>query len=176
MSDSKWSKVDALVQRKDQAVATTGLSDKPLAPINDQIESIRSQEIDLIGRFKRNAITRKAALESLRAMHDAQLEAAKHALKRAVDVEKQRIDTVADKYIFQIQAEYLRNMRELGLQNYDSRMETLLQLNDTSARLLEKVQAQDIPESMRDATIENILRKHKEFSDRLMEEEVKMSK
>lgn len=176
MADDKWSKVDALVQKKEQAVATTGLSEKPLAPINQQIEAIRSQELDVIGRFKRNAITRKAALESLRAMHDAQLEAAKHALKRAVDVEKQRIDTVADKYIFQITAEYLRNMRELGLHNYESRMETLLQLNVTSARLLEKVQGQDIPDSMRDATIDNILTKHKEFSDRLMEEEVKLAK
>ena len=92
MSDNKWSKVDAIVQKKELAVATMGFSNKPLAPINDQIEAIRSQEIDLIGRFKRNAITRKAALESLRAMHDAQLDAAKHALKRAVDVEKQRIE------------------------------------------------------------------------------------
>ena len=135
MSDNKWSKVDAIVQKKELAVATMGFSNKPLAPINDQIEAIRSQEIDLIGRFKRNAITRKAALESLRAMHDAQLDAAKHALKRAVDVEKQRIDTVADKYIFQITAEYLRNMRELGLQNYDSRMETPRRTAEFSACL-----------------------------------------
>jgi hypothetical protein len=176
MSDDKWGKVDAIVRQQEQAIASTGISDKPLAPINEQIDAIQNQELDLIGRFKRNSITRKAALESLRAMHDARLEAAKHALLRAVDVEKQRIDTVADKYIFQITADYLRNMRELGLQNFESRMDTLLQLNETSSRLLERVQAQDIPSSMRDTTIENILRKHKEFSDRLMEEEIKLSK
>jgi hypothetical protein len=172
----KWDNFEALARRQQTAVGTTGDADKPLAPINQQIDTIRNQELDLIGRFKRNAIDRRAALESLRSMHDAQLEAAKHALKRAVDVEKERIDAVANRYIFQITEDYLRNMRELGLQNFESRMETLLQLNGTMVRLLEKAQVQDVPPSVREATIENIQKKYKEFSDRLMEEEIKLSK
>ena len=173
---SKWDNFEALARRQQTPLGTTGDVGRPLAPINQQIEAIRTQEMDLIGRFKRNTIDRRAALESLRAMHDAELEAAKHALKRAVDVEKQRIDTVADRYIFQITEQYLRNLRELGLQNFESRMDTLLQLNTTMVRLLEKAQAQDVPPSVRDATIENIQKKHKEFSDRLMEDEIKLSK
>jgi hypothetical protein len=173
---SKWDNFEALAKRQQTPLGTAGGADKPLAPINQQIEAIRNQELDLIGRFKRNAIDRRAALESLRSMHDAQLEAAKHALKRAVDVEKERIDTVANRYIFQITEEYLRTMRDLGLQNFESRMETLLQLNTTMVRLLEKAQVQDVPPSVRDATIENIQKKYKEFSDRLMEEEIKLSK
>jgi hypothetical protein len=172
----KWDNVEALARKQQTALGTTANAGQPLAPINQQIEAIRNQELDLIGRFKRNAIDRRAALESLRSMHAAQLEAAQHALRRAVDVEKQRIDTVADRYIFQITEEYLRNMRELGLHNFESRMETLLQLNTTMARLLEKAQGQDVPPSVRDATIENIQKKYKEFSDRLMEEEIKLSK
>jgi hypothetical protein len=35
---------------------------------------------------------------------------------------------------------------------------------------------QDVPPSIREATIENIQKKYKEFSDRLMEEEIKLSK
>jgi hypothetical protein len=172
----KWDHVEAITRRQETALGTTQDADKPLAPINQQIENIRNQQLDLIGRFKRNAIDRKAALESLRSMHDAQLEAAKHALRRAVDIEKERVDAVANRYIFQITEEYLRNLRDLGLQNYESRMETLLQLNVVMARLLEKAQAQDVPPSVRDATIESIQKKHKEFSDRLMEEEIKLSK
>jgi prophage DNA circulation protein len=124
----KWDHVEAITRRQETALGTTQDADKPLAPINQQIENIRNQQLDLIGRFKRNAIDRKAALESLRSMHDAQLEAAKHALRRAVDIEKERVDAVANRYIFQITEEYLRNLRDLGLQNYESRMETLLQL------------------------------------------------
>jgi hypothetical protein len=172
----KWDHVEAITRRQETALGTTQDADKPLAPINQQIEAIRNQQLDLIGRFKRNAIDRRAALESLRSMHDAQLEAAKHALRRAVDIEKERVDAVANRYIFQITEEYLRNLRDLGLQNYESRMETLLQLNVVMARLLEKAQAQDVPPSVRDATIESIQKKHKEFSDRLMEEEIKLSK
>ncbi len=176
MSTNKWDNVEALARRQQTALATNGDSSKPLTPISEQIEAIRGQELDLIGRFKRNAIDRRAALESLRSLHDAQLAAAKHALKRAVDVEKERVDAVANKYIFQITEDYLRNMRDLGLQNFESRMETLMQLNTTMARLLEKAQAQDVPPSVRDATIENIQKKYKEFSDRLMEEEIKLSR
>jgi hypothetical protein len=177
MSENKWDKVDSLLRRQEQgAVTKSEASDNLLAPINPQIEIIRQQELDLIGRFKRNAIDRRAALEALRSMHDAHLDAAKHALKRAVDVQKERIDAVADKYISQITQEYLRNMRELGLQNYESRMETLLQLNETATRLLQKAQAQDVPTTIRDATIDDILKKRREFEDKLMQEEIKLSK
>jgi hypothetical protein len=172
----KWDNFEALAKRQQTPLGNAGDADKPLAPINQQIEAIKNQELDLIGRFKRNAIDRRAALESLRSMYDAQLAAANHALKRAVDVEKERIDAVANRYIFQITEEYLRNMRELGLQNFESRMDTLLQLNTTMVKLLEKAQVQDVPPSVRDATIENIQKKYKEFSDRLMEEEIKLSK
>jgi len=166
----KWENFEALARRNQSGLATSGTS-APLAPINEQIESIRKQELDLIGRFKRNAIDRKAALSALRSMYEAQLDAAKHALTRAVDVEKKRIDTVADKYIFQITEEYLRNMRELGLQNFDSRMQTLLQLNEKMASLIQQAEAQNVPPSVRDTTISNIYKKYKEFSDKLMEEE-----
>jgi hypothetical protein len=175
--DDKWENVEAVAKREQ-----TGLPEQPaqgthpLAPINDQIQAIRDQELDLIGRFKRNAIDRKAALEKMRVLHSAQLEAAQHALRRAVDVDKQRIDTVAEKYIFHIQEEYLRYMQELGLKNFNSRMDTLLKLNETMAALLRKAEAQDVPPSVREATIANIYKKHKEFADRLMDEEIRSSK
>lgn len=177
MSDDKWDKVDAIMRKQEGAAITRpGGPDNPLAPISKQIEAIRKQELDLIGRFKRNQIERREALKSLQAMHDAQFEAASHALKRAVDVERERIDTVANKYIFHITEEYLRNMRELGLQNFESRMETLMQLNETLKNLLERAQAQDVPSSIREATVENILKKYREFADKLMQDEIKLSK
>jgi hypothetical protein len=185
MAEGKWDKIDQLQRRnKSQAISsgkhdgtllpTADSSGNALAPINEQIETIRHQNLDIIGKFKRNALDRRATLEALRAMHDAQLEGARHALKRAVDVEKQRIDVVANRYIFQITEEYLRNLNEMGLQNIESRMQTLLQLNEVLGRMLDKAQTQDVPESIREATISNILKKYQEFSDKLMEEEFKL--
>ena len=174
-SNNKWDNFETITRRKEAGLDSTAEPSNPLAPINDRIEEIRNQELDVIGRFKRKGIDRRAALESLRDLHDAQLEAAKHALKRAVDVEKKRVDTVANKYIFKINEEYLRDLRDLGLQNFTSRMDTLLELNATMAGLLEKAQSQDVPPSVRDSTLESIYKKYKEFSDRLMEEEFKLS-
>ncbi len=172
----KWDKVESLVRKQDTALSKAGVTNQPLAPINEQIQAIREQELDIIGRFKRNSIERKAALEAMRSMYDARLESSKHALMRAVDVEKKRVDVVANKYIFQITEEYLNNLRELGLQNFESRFNTLLQLNQMLARLTEQAMAQDVPPSVRDATIENITKKYREFSDKLMEEEINLSK
>lgn len=178
MSDDKWEKTHAIVHKHESgtAVVKTGGAETPLATINEKIEAIRHQELDIIGRFKRNAIDRNAALAAMRQMHDAHLEATKHTLKRAIEVEKARVDTIADKYIFQITQECLRNMAELGVKNIESRAETLLKFNETIARLLEQAQAQDVPSSIRDMTIENILKKHREFADKVMQEDYKLSK
>jgi hypothetical protein len=176
-NDGNWDNVEAIARRQ-----KTGLSAQPappspsLAPINEQIQSIREQELDIIGRFKRNGIDRKAALEKMRVLHSAQLEAAQHALKRAVDVEKMRVDTVASKYIFQIQEEYLLYMEQLGLTNHKARMETLLKLNETTTALLKKAEGQDVPPSIRDATITTIFKKHDEFAARLADEEIRSLK
>lgn len=171
----KWDDFEELARRQQTGLTASGAAGSPLAPIEDKIETIRQKELDLIGRFKRKSIDRRAALGELQALHGAQLEATKHALKRAVDVEAQRVDTVANKYIFQITEEYLRYLRDLGLQNYESRMETLLQLNETTAKLLDRAQNQDVPPSVRELNLENIHKKYKEFTDKLMEDEVRLS-
>jgi hypothetical protein len=177
MTDSKWDRTDALLRQPNRgsAVGVPNAPFAPLEPIDGEIAKIREEKIGLIGNFKKNKITRNAALEKLKAMHDAQIESAKHALRRAVDVDKQRIDLVANKFIFQLTEEYLKDMRDLGLKNFESRMTTLLQLNETASRLLEQASTQDVPPTIKEATVQNIFKKFIEFSDRLMEEETKLS-
>ena len=108
-------------------------------------------------------------------MYDAQLEVGKHRLKPAVDVEKQRVDLVANKYLYRITEEYLRDMRDLGLGNYDARMNTLFTLNEETTKLLEKAEAQDVPQSIKDMTIDAIVKKHKEFYTRIIAEEIQLN-
>ena len=76
----------------------------------------------------------------------------------------------------QDEEEFLRNMAEMGVKNIEARTETLLKFNVTIARLLEQAQAQDVPNAIRDMTIENILKQHREFVDKVMKEEFKLSK
>lgn len=132
---------------------------------------MRGEKLDLIGRFKANRIERKAALETIKSMHESQLEATRHALKRAVDVQKERVDLIAKKYIFEITEEYLRDMQVMGIHNYQARMQTLFSLNEETGKLLKQAEAQDIPARLREKTLEAILKKYNEFYDRLVTEE-----
>jgi hypothetical protein len=172
MTDSKWEKADALIRQSKNPISVASGEENltPLAPIQEQIESIRAQKLGLMGDFKKNKITREAALRNLKAMHDAQTEASQHALRQAVSVDKQRVNLIADKYLFQLNEEYLRDMRDLGLKNFESRNETLLKLNESAARLLERALAQDVPAAFKESTVKKINEQYEEFLSRLMEE------
>jgi hypothetical protein len=177
MSDAKWEKVDAMIRKSQRTeLAPTEPESTPLAPIDAQITQIRSQKLGIIASFKANKIQRNVALQKLKDLTDAQLEGSRHALKRAVEIEKQRVDVVADKYIYQITEEYLKDLRELGIKNYEARMETLMELDRVAARLVEKAEGQDVPDAFKERTLQGILAKHKEFFDRILEEEARLSK
>jgi len=175
MADSKWDRADSMLQKQNRSVlAPVAPAVTPLAPIESQIEDIRKQKMGLIASFKKNKIERSVALEKLQVLYGAQMESVKHALRRAIDVDKGRIDVIADKYIYQLTQEYLNDMRDLGLKNYESRMTTCMQLNDMAARLIEKAEGQDVPPAMKETTVQNILKKYQEFTDRIMEEEIRL--
>lgn len=177
MADSKWDKADALMQTQRRTelrpVATPAT---PLAPIETQIEEIRQKKLGIIGAFKRSGIERRAALTQLQELHSAQLESTKHALEAALMIDKRRIDVIADKYIFHLDEEYLNDLRELGIKNFEGRMSALLQLNSTAARLMEAAEAQDVPQAMKQTTLQGIIKKHQEFFDRVMAEETRLPK
>lgn len=176
MSDPKWDRVDSLIRKTPGPIAAPVESPMtPVAPIQAQIDRIHQQKLGIIGEFKKNKINRVAALEQLKAMHNAQIEATRHALLRAVDVEKGRVDTVANGFLNRITEEYLNDMREMGMKNLETRMNTILQLNEKLREFLEKAQSQDLPQSVKDATIQNIMKKYQEFTDRIMGEEIRLT-
>lgn len=163
--------------RQNQAVSPTVPvgTKQALDSIPDRADEIRKTRLDIIGKMKANSIERKAGLEAIRSMYEAQMEAGKHALKRAVEVEKQRVDLVANKYIYQITQEYLRDMNDLGIHNYNSRMETLFRLNAETTTLLEQAESQSVPQSLKDTTVDAIFTNHTEFYERLIADEIALS-
>lgn len=172
---ASWKKVDSMLRPEPAPPMPVALNNREaLEAIPEEADKIREQRLDIIGRIKANNIERKAGLEMMRAMYDAQLEVGKHRLKRAVDVEHQRVDLVANKYLYRITEEYLRDMRELGLSNYDARMNTLFSLNEETTKLLERAEAQNVPQSIKDMTIDAIVTKHKEFYNRIVGEEIQL--
>jgi hypothetical protein len=164
----KWAKIDALVRRPTDLTAQPTPPELPLSTVETRIEVIKNQRLGVFSRLKAGSIAKQAALEEIRALSAAHLEATKHALSRALEVDKQRVDLVAQKYIYQITEEHLKDMREMGLQNYDTRLKTLLKLNEETSKLLQQASGQDVPEFMRQQTIERIVKRYQEFSDTIM--------
>lgn len=171
-----WKKVDNLLRADANPVMPVTLGNKEaLEAIPDEAERIKEQRLDLIGKIKSNIIERKTGLEMIRAMYEAQLDVGKHKLRRAVDVEKERVDLVANKYLYRLTEEYLHDMRELGPSNYNSRMDTLLRLNEETTKLLGRAEQQSVPSSIKDMTIDAIVKKHQEFYNRIIAEEMQLN-
>jgi hypothetical protein len=169
-----WTKIDSLVRRNTQEVAQPLPADLPLSGIEKRLEDIRVQRLGVIGRFKAGLIEKRAALGEIEALSTAHLEATKHALKRAVEVDHQRVDLIAQRYIYQITEEHLGDMREMGMHNYQARFDTLLKLNAETAKLLQQAEGQDVPVTIRQRTIEAIMKKYDEFSKKLTAEDVNL--
>jgi hypothetical protein len=173
---SNWQKFDSLMRQNKAISPSVPVGTKQaLESIPERADEIRKNRLDIIGKIKANTIERRAGLEAIHAMYKAQIEAGTHALQRAVEVEKQRVDLVANKYIYQITQEYLRDMNDLGMHNYTARVETLFRLSAETTRLLEQAESQAVPQSLKDQTIAAIIKKHTEFYERIVADEIALS-
>lgn len=168
--ESKLKEIDALIRRETQSIvpAATG-QESALAGLQERSENLKNQQLDVIGRFQARKIERKSAVEQLRAIHQTRLEAAKFALTKALEVEKGRIDLVANKYLYQITQEYLQDMAVMGLSNEDARRKTLFALNDQTTKALLEAQAAQWPETLKTKTITSIMKRYEDFSNGLMD-------
>jgi hypothetical protein len=171
-----WSTVESLVRRNTTDVVQQLPEDLPLTGVEQRIEIIRTQRVGIIGKFKSGSIGRKAALEEIQALSNAHLEATKHALKRALEVDRRRVDLIAQKYVYQITEEHLRDMREMGLRNFEARMQTLLRLNVETAELLKQAEAQDVPSIIRQKAVDAIMSKFEEFYKTITADEQNLDK
>ena len=171
-----WSNIEGLVRRNSSDVAQQLPPDLPLSGVDDRIEAIRTQRVGILGRFKSGSIDRNAALAEIQALSNAHLEATKHALKRALEVDRQRVDLIAQKYVYQITEEHLRDMRDMGLRNFEARMQTLLKLNSETSDLLRQAEAQDVPGFIRQKTLDAIISKYEEFLKAITADEINLGK
>ena len=169
---SKLKELDALLRRGSESIIPASTArESALAGLAEQTENLKNQQLDLIGRYQANKIERKSAVEQLRAIHQTRLEAAKFALTKALEVEKGRIDLVANKYLYQITQEYLQDMAVMGLSNEGARTKTLFALNDQTTKALLEAQAAQWPEALKSKTINSIMKRYEDFSNGLMDEE-----
>jgi len=172
---SKLKELDALLRRGSEAIVPASTArESALAGLEERTETLKNQQLDLIGRYQAKKIERKSAVEQLRAIHQTRLEAAKFALTKALEVEKGRIDLVANKYLYQLTQEYLQDMAVMGLSNEGARTKTLFALNDQTTKALLEAQAAQWPDTLKNKTINSIMKRYEDFSNGLMDTEKKV--
>lgn len=136
--------------------------EKVYTPEETSIELAKSRT-GILTKIKMGKLKDKAQFSELEMKMNAHLDATKHALHKALEVQKKRIDLVAQKYLYQITEEHLRDMREMGIKNYESSMSTLLVLNQETSKLLVEAEKQDVPTIIKKKTVDAIMEKWDKF-------------
>jgi len=124
----------------------------------------------VIAKFKANGIQRKAAIEAISIWYRGQLDVARHAVEEAARVKKAEVSKVAEQMLMSLDAEHLRYLVSLGLQNFDFRNNALKQLGDQTAKSLKEIEQRDWPPHLVEKTIGAILRQHERFFEKILEE------
>lgn len=143
-------------------------SNAPSALAVDTLSTNEPQGI--LGRWKKNTISRRATLQALQAHYDAELDKFEHRLKQQVRVEKDRVDTFAKEYLAKLDLEHLKVIRELDVENADTRGEVMHTLNDKITARLREAKSADWPPELIDETINNLFALQKRAMAKIMAE------
>jgi hypothetical protein len=161
---SKWGRVDdRLGKTKRERTAKDGgliaspakqaLVPSPLdAPLPDPKE-----KGGFLERLQKGQIDRRTAVSEFQDRCDAQLEALRFQLRKAVSVSNARADLVAEEYLKGLDAEHLEVLADLGLRNTRTRAESLKSVTDMIVQQMKEVQEKDWPAALIDSTIDELL-------------------
>ncbi len=121
-------------------------------------------------KYKQKRLSRKASVAALKLRYDSELDALKHQLTRACQVEKARADVMADEYLKELDSQHLQVLGELGLKNKETREKALLKLTDSTVERLKEVQEKDWPPTLVEETITEIFQLRKRAVAEIMNE------
>jgi hypothetical protein len=177
-----WSRVEARVKAKQGL--SPGSSQVP-SPITygegDPDHSIVPASINLptpetdsqrgiLHQWRLNKIDRKTALEAIQARYDAQLDALRYQLQKAVTVSNARADRIAEEFLKKLDAEHMEVLTDLGLRNAANRADALIKVREMIVSKLCEVQSKNWPQSLLDRAIDDILELERRVCAEMMKE------
>ena len=124
----------------------------------------------ILMQWKKNQIDRKTALAAIQAQHDAQLDALRYHLTKAVTVSNARADRIAEEFLKKLDSEHIQVLKELGLRNADTRATALIEVRDMIAAKLLEVQSKKWPNELVGRTIDDLFDLEKRVCAELMRE------
>jgi len=127
-------------------------------------------------RMQTGRITRKARVAASREEAVARLEAFIRELKAADEVHASTVDLRVEEALERIQSQHVQNLTEIGIANVEARAQALRDLSVRIARQLKEAFEDDVPEFMRDRTVEAIKKEYFRLLDRISSEEIRQEK
>jgi hypothetical protein len=124
----------------------------------------------ILAKFQKQILSRKASIEALKARYDSELEFLTHKLSKACQVEKAKIDVMAEQFLQELDAQNLQVLSELGLRNKETRERALLALTESTVAKLKEVQEKDWPPTLIDSVVGELLALRKRVVDEIMAE------
>ena len=177
-----WSRVEARIKAKQglspgfkqiPSPITHGEGD-PDHPIVPASINLPTPETDsprgILHQWKLNRIDRKTALEAIQARYDAQLDALRYQLQKAVTVSNARADRIAEEFLKKLDAEHMEVLTDLGLRNAATRADALIKVREMIASKLSEVQSKNWPQSLLDRAIDDILELERRVCAEMMKE------
>lgn len=161
---SKWGRVEA---RLDKSRAERLEQDAELIPAPQDHGMIPSplevpvpdprEKGGLLERWQKGNIDRRMAVNEFQDRCDAQLEALRFQLRKAVSVSNARADLMAEEYLKGLDAEHLEILAGLGLRNTRTRAESLKAVTEMIVEQIKEIQDKDWPPALIDHTIDELL-------------------
>lgn len=130
----------------------------------------RCEPRGILMQWKKDAIDRQTALQAIQSQYDAQLEALRYQLTKAVTVSNAQVDCIAEEFLKKLDSEHLEVLKEFGLKNLDTRSNALIEVRDIIAAKLREVQGKSWPQSLVERTIDDLLDLEKRICAEMMRE------
>lgn len=129
-------------------------TDIPSAPTLQGPDLSGSQDIML--RWKKRQINRKAALSGLQKQYDAQLDMLKTTLAGALRVHEGQTDQVVKSFFYKLDQKNMEMLAELGLRNLEARQKVLMQITEMTASKVQEAQGKNWPKDFIDDTLQQL--------------------
>jgi hypothetical protein len=121
-------------------------------------------------QWQKSQIDRATALQAIQAQYDAQLDALRYHLRKAVSVSNARADRIAEEFLKKLDAEHIKVLADLGMRNAETRASALIEVREMIAAKLKEVSTRNWPQTLVDRTIDDLLDLEKRVSSEMMKE------
>lgn len=181
-SNDYWARVEAAIKSDDDFPPAPGRVTQPAdrsghlpaiatapAAITVPLPDTESPR-GILMQWKKNQLDRTTALQAIQAQYNAQLDALRYHLGKAVSVSNARADRIAEEFLKKLDSEHIQILKELGLRNAETRATALIEVREMIFIKLKELETKKWPQPLVDRTIRDLFDLEKRVCAEMMKE------